>query len=205
LQSCCLVRREPLPYAGYGRSGARPIRWSRSPESLSEFSVPLLPITPVREPIRCVSWINFSFLSAAKQTRSRSVAPRDFCPTWAPGFCLSDLDRLPRRRGRPTSSMSAIYAPVSRPTTCINVGDIIIDVASTLVRGIETDLNPREFELADGFRRSISKAIETRVFPNSTSWLCRLSLPREAPSKSTGRCDQYHPHQCTLDMRTRAD
>jgi hypothetical protein len=28
---------------GYGRSGARPIRWSRSPESLSEFSVPLLP------------------------------------------------------------------------------------------------------------------------------------------------------------------
>ena len=60
--------------------------------------------------------------------------------------------------------MSAIDAPVSRPTTCINVGDIIIDVASTLVRGIETDLKPREFELADGFRRSISRAIETRVF-----------------------------------------
>jgi YhcG PDDEXK nuclease domain len=40
----CPVCRESLPYAGYGRSGARPIRWSRSPESLSEFSVPLLPI-----------------------------------------------------------------------------------------------------------------------------------------------------------------
>jgi hypothetical protein len=34
-----------LPYPSYGRSGARPIRWSRSPESLSEFSVPLLPNT----------------------------------------------------------------------------------------------------------------------------------------------------------------
>jgi hypothetical protein len=39
------VCRESLPYAGYGRSGARPIRGSRSPESLSEFSVPLLPNT----------------------------------------------------------------------------------------------------------------------------------------------------------------
>jgi hypothetical protein len=45
LRSCGPVCRESLPYPGYGRSGARPSRWSRSPESLNEYSVPLLPNT----------------------------------------------------------------------------------------------------------------------------------------------------------------
>ena len=39
LRSCGPVYRESLPYPGYGRSGARPIQWLTSRESLSEFSV----------------------------------------------------------------------------------------------------------------------------------------------------------------------
>jgi hypothetical protein len=64
-----------LPYPGYGRSGARPIRWSRSPESLSEFSVPLLPNT--RE--QC------HLLRSANEYPRGKIGGQWFSPTAPPG------------------------------------------------------------------------------------------------------------------------
>ena len=107
------VCRESLPYAGYGRSGARPIRGSRSPESLSEFLFRCSPIPKQYGPCPppCPLGLVGSGLRSCIETARRPCMLRDGCGA---AWLNSSQSRNPYlEHGRQYANLHHAYSPAS--------------------------------------------------------------------------------------------